>query len=140
MRHRATLASVFAVFLALTASAGAEEIVTKRSGAIVSIADDARTFVLAEVGPWQMRKNATVITHRTITLMPDTQFAMVGRADDAPSGFPGDFVEVALGPEAVYLNDFVTVECREKGKQLLARKITVTELVAEADSGEQTLR
>ena len=140
MRHLATFAAVVAVLLALTASAGAEEIVTKHSGVIVAIADDASTFVLAEVGPWQVRKNATVMTHRTITLMPETQFAMVGRADDAPSGFPGDFVEVVLGPEAVYLHDFVTVECRHEGQRLLARKITVTELVAEAESGEQTLR
>lgn len=140
MRHKAMLASVFAVLLALRASASAEEIVKKHSGVIVAIADDAGTFVLAEVGPWQVRNGATVITYRTITLMPETQFAMMGRADDASSGFPGDFVEVVLGPEAVYLNDFVTAECRHEGKRLLALKITVAELAAEAESGEETLR
>lgn len=40
-----------------------------------------------------------------------------------------------LGPEAVYLNDYV----RHEGKQLLALKITVAEL-ADAESGEETLR
>lgn len=138
MRHGAMFAWVFAALLALTASASAEEIV-RHSGSIVAIADDARTFVLAEVGPWQVRTGATVTTYRTITLMPETQFAIVGRLDDAPSGFPGDFVETPLGPEAVYLNDYVTVECRHEGKRLLALKITVAELV-DAESGEETLR
>ena len=138
MRHRAMFASLFAALLALTASASSEELV-RHSGSIVAIADDARTFVLAEVGPWQVRTGATVTTYRTITLMPETQFAIVGRVDDAPSGFPGDFVETPLGPEAVYLNDYVTVECRHEGKQLLALKITVAEL-ADAESGEETLR
>lgn len=138
MRRRAMVASVFAVVLALTASASAEEI-EKHSGSIVAIADDARTFVLAEVGPWQVRNGATVTTYRTITLMPETQFAMVGRIDDAPSGFPGDFVEVSLGPEAVYLNDYVTVECRHEGKKMLALKITVMELW-DAETGDETLR
>jgi hypothetical protein len=134
MRPKAMFATVFAALLAVTAAAGAEEIV-KHSGAIVGIADDARTFVLAEVGPWQVRNGATVITYRTITLMPETQFAMVGRADDAPTGFPGDFVEVMVGPEDVYLNDYVTVECQHDGKKMLALKITVME-EPDADTGE----
>jgi hypothetical protein len=127
-------ASVFAALLALTASASAQEIV-RHSGAIVAIADDARTFVLAEVGPWQVRNGATVITYRTVTLLPETQFAMVGRDDDATTGFPGDFVEVVVGPEDVYLHDYVTVECRHEGKKMLALKITVMEL-PDAETGE----
>jgi hypothetical protein len=140
MRHKAMLASVFGVLLAITASASAEEIVRKHSGAIVAIADDARTFVLAEVGPWQVRNGATVITYRTIALMPETQFAMIGRADEPPSGFPGDFVELALGPDAIYLSDYVTVECRHEGRRLVALKITVAEVTAEAETGPETLR
>jgi hypothetical protein len=112
--------------LALTASAGAPETVT-HSGKIVAISDGAGTFVLAEVGPWQLRAGETVVTRRTITLTPATQFVMVGRGDDAPSGFPGDFVEVVLGDDAVYLYDYVNVECRHEGKKLLALKITVVD-------------
>ena len=130
-------ASVLAILLGLTASASAEESV-KHSGSIVSIADDARTFVLAEVGPWQVRKGATVITYRTITLAPGTEFAIVARAA-APSDVAGDFVESRLGPEDVYLNDYVTVDCRHEGKRLLALKITVTELPA-GDNGGGILR
>jgi hypothetical protein len=140
MTRPTLFASVIAVLLALAASASADELVTRHSGTIVAIADDARTFVLAEVGPWQVRNGAIVITDRTITLAPATQYAMVGRADDAPSGFPGDFVELVLGPESVYLNDYVTVECRHEGKRLLAVKITVAELAAEAENGKETQR
>lgn len=132
--HHVVSASVLVILLGLTASASAEESV-KHSGSIVSIAEDARTFVLAEVGPWQTRSGATVITYRTITLAPETEFAIVARADAAPSGFPGDFVETALGPEAVYLNDYVTVDCHHAGQRLIALKITVTEPSADDAGG-----
>ena len=117
----------------LTASASAGERV-KHSGSIVSIAADAKTFVLAEVGPWQERKGATVITYLTITLAPETGYAIVARADQAPSGFPGDFVETPIGPESVYLHDYVTVDCRHEDKRLMALKITVTDVPA-GDTG-----
>ena len=126
-------ASLLAMLLGLAAPASAEERM-KHSGSIVFIAEDARSFVLAEVGPWQVRDGATVITHRTITVTPETEFAYVVRADPAPSGFLGDFVEAPLGPEAVYLDDYVTVDCRHEGKRLVALKITVTEVPA-GDTG-----
>jgi hypothetical protein len=126
MRRRARIAFVLSMILALNGSAGAEEVM-RHSGSIVAIADDARTFVLAEVGPWQVRNGATVITYRTITLLPQTQFAFVGRMDDGASGFRGNFLEVPLEPDAVYLHDYVTVECRHEGTRLLALKITVIE-------------
>jgi hypothetical protein len=127
-------AAVLVMLLGFTASASAGERM-KHSGAIVSIADDGRTFVLAEVGPWQVRNGATVATRRTITLTPETAFAIVARADAAPSGFPGDFVEIALGPEDVYLGDHVTVDCRHEGRRLIALKITVTEPWADDAGG-----
>jgi len=122
-------ASLLTMLLGLAAPASAEERMN-HSGSIVFIAEDARSFVLAEVGPWQVRDGATVITYRTITVTPETEFAYVVRADPAPSGFPGDFVETPLGPEAVYLDDYVTVDCRHEGKRLVALKITVTEVPA----------
>ena len=133
LRHLMS-APILVILLGLTASAGAGERV-KHSGSIVSIADDTGTFVLAEVGPWQVRDGATVITYRTITLAPETEFAIVARADAASSGFGGDFVETRLGPESVYLNDYVTVDCRHEGKRLVALKITVTELPAPESEG-----
>lgn len=111
----------------LTPSASAGERV-KHSGSIVSIAANVKTFELAEIGPWQVRKGATVITYRRITLAPETEYAIVARTDQAPSGFPGDFVETPIGPESVYLHDYVTVDCRYEGRRLMALKITVTEV------------
>ena len=122
---RAMLALV--MLFAVATSAGAAHI-ERHSGSIESIPDDARTFVLAEVGPWQVRDGETVLTRRTITLTPETKYAIVKRVDDAPSGFRGDFVEFEIGPERVYLNDQVTVECRHEGTRLIAVKITVTEM------------
>ena len=119
--------AVFVLVLALAPAAGAAEI-ARHSGTIVSIPDDARTFVLAEVGPWQVRNGATVLIYRTIELTSETEFIIVARVDAAPSGFRGDFVEFKIGPERVYLNDRVTVECRHEGKRLVALKITVSEV------------
>lgn len=117
---------------ALAAPAGAAEVV-KQSGTIVDIAPDARTFVLAGVGPWRTRDGETVVTRRTIALTRDTTYVFAARAERAPSGFPGDFVETPVGPEHVYLHDHVTVESRHDGKRWVALKITVTEPTAAAE-------
>ena len=124
------LARVFiplAMLLAVGVSARAAHI-ERHSGSIESIPGDARTFVLAEVGPWQVRNGATVLTRRTIELTPETKYVIVARVDAAPSGFRGDWVEFEIGPERVYLNDQITVECRHDGKRLVALKITVVEV------------
>jgi hypothetical protein len=126
IRHALT-ASVLVLLLGATALAGAE-VRMKHSGTIVSIAADSRSFVLAEVGPWQVRDGATVVTYRRITLAPETEFAIVIRVATPPSGFPGDFAEVALGADQVYLGDQVTVDCRHVGQRLVAVKITVPEM------------
>jgi len=138
MKHTAIVASAVLGVLALAAPARAQDVV-KHSGSIVAIAADARTFVLAEVGPWQVRNGETVLTRRTFTLVPETRFAMVGRVEHASSGFPGDYAEVGLGPDSVYLGDYVTVEARHEGKQRLALKITVIEL-PEREIGQAPLR
>jgi hypothetical protein len=115
------------IVLGLVVAASAAETM-KHSGTIVSIADDARTLVLAEIGPWRVRGGATVVTYRTIVLAPETRFAIVGRGEDAPSGFQGDFVEMALGPDGLYPGDHVTVDCRHEGGRFVALKVTVTEV------------
>jgi hypothetical protein len=123
---RAVTAAI-ALVLVLAGIAGAQE-VSKHSGVIVDADERAGILVLAEVGPWQVRDGATVITYRTIRLTPGTEFAIVFRAEDAASGFPNDFVETPLEPWAVYLGDHVTVECRREGARLVALKLTVTDL------------
>jgi hypothetical protein len=129
-RARSTVVTVlFAVLSGLAAPAAAETM--KHSGIIVDIAADGTTIVLAEVGPWRVRNGATVVTRRTITLTPETAFAIAAREIETPSGFLGDFVETRLGPDGVYLNDSVTVDCQHDGRQLTALKVTVTEPWAE---------
>jgi hypothetical protein len=129
---------VLVVLMALGSPVSADDVV-KHSGRIVGIADGARTFVLEEVGPWKVRNGETVMTRQVITLLPETRFTIVGREDGASSGFKGDFVEMTLAPEDVYLYDYVTVECRHEGGNMLALKIMVMEL-PDGDTGEQTLR
>jgi hypothetical protein len=136
MRALMSWTGVVAILLGLVATAGAEETM-KHSGSVVSIADDGWTFVLAEVGPWQVRDGATVITYRTITLMPQTTYAIVARAQAAPSGFGGDFVETGLGRDRLHPNDYVTVDCRHEGRRLLALKITAIEPRADVEENRR---
>ena len=124
--HRALLAAAVLILLGSAASASPAQTM-KHSGTIVAIADDGKTFVLAEVGPWRGRNGATVVTRCTITLTPETEFAIAARHVEPPGGFPGEFVETPLGPDGVYLYDYVTVDCLHEGKRLVALKLTVTE-------------
>ena len=124
---------IVVMLMGLTVSANAAERM-KHSGSIFSIADDATTFVLAEVGPWQHRHGATVITYRTITVTPETQFAIVARRDTGANAYAGEFVEMPIGPDGLYLNDFVTIDCVHEGKRLIALKITVTDVLPVIDT------
>jgi hypothetical protein len=134
MRRLSSLAIPLTLALLLAASglpAAAADVV-KHSGVIVAVDERAGTFVLAEVGPWQLRDGETVVTRRTISLTPATAFSIVFRDEEAPSGFPNDFVETPLEPWAVYLGDHVTIDCRHDGRRLVALKIVVTDLPGEA--------
>ena len=127
------LARVAGVFISLVVLATAWPAVSapqvsRHSGLIADVNERARTFVLAEVGPWQLRDGRTVVSHRTVELTPATGFAIVFRDEAAPSGFPNDFVETPLEPWAVYVGDFVTVECVEQRGRLTALKVIVTDL------------
>jgi hypothetical protein len=131
-------AAVIGVFLlGIVGSADADERM-KHSGTIVSIAKDRTTFVLAEIGPWRVRGGATVITYRTIEIRRGTRFAIVSRFDDG--GTRGDFVELELEPEGVYVDDYVTVDCRHEGTRMLALKVTVTEALPALETGGVTPR
>lgn len=110
--------------VALPAWAGAP--ILKHSGTVVAVDQRAGTIVLAEVGPWRVRQGRTEVTHRTIVVRPETTVTLVMRADDAPSGFPGDFVAVALDPWDLEVGDFATVECQHEGRRLIGLRITLT--------------
>ena len=124
MRALGGLLSILVILMGVSGAAGAANVM-KHSGFIASIADDERSFVLSEVGPWHVRGGATATIHRIIALTPETEFAIVARAEAAPSGFPGDFAETRMGVASVFLNDYVTVECRHEGGRQVALKVTV---------------
>jgi len=121
------LAALLALALVLAGRADAQPL-EKHSGVIVDANENARTLVLAEVGPWQVRDGKTVITRRTIAFTRETQFAIAFRAEDPSDGFMGAFVEAPLEAWAVYVGDHVTIECRRDGPRLVAVKMTVTDL------------
>ena len=135
MRALGVLLSILAMLLGVSGGAWAGDLM-KHSGFVESIAEDGTTFVLAEVGPWHERNGVTASMHRTITLTPETEFAIVARAEAAASGFAGDFVEVEMGPVSVFLSDYVTVECRHEGRRQVALKVTVIHLPAAATEGQ----
>ena len=100
----------------------------RHSGSIVSIDAESGAIVLAEVGPWKVRDGKTVVTYRTIAVTAQTALAIVGRDYANFDGLLDGFVEGALEPGEIYLNDYVTIDCLHEGKRLIARKITVIEV------------
>lgn len=115
-----------ALVLGVAVVAGADTL--RHSGRVIAVDRDAGTIVLDELGPWTVRRGATVTTRRAITVPPGTEFVRVQRAEDAPSGFPGDFVEVPLEPWRVEVGTFVTVEGVQVNGRLTARRVVVVPL------------
>jgi hypothetical protein len=105
---------------------GAE--VVKHSGVVVRIDRELGTFVLDEVGPWQVRAAATVTTPQTVVVTRATDFVLAKRVKDPPSGYRGDFIEVKLEPWDFAPRDFVTVECRRERGRMIALRVVLTEL------------
>jgi hypothetical protein len=127
LSRTAALGLAFTLGLALAGAAGAQPL-ERHSGVIIDANEAAGTLVLAEVGPWRVRDGRTVLTNRTITFTPRTEFAIAFRAEEPDSGFPGRFVEAPIEAWAVYVGDHVTVECRRDGPRLVAVKMIVTDL------------
>jgi hypothetical protein len=121
------LAGALIVALLVPASGVAQ--VVKHSGSLLDVDADQGTIVLAELGPWRLDTETTVITVRTIVVTPDTDFALVRRVDPS-NGFSGDFVVDDVEPWAIYPGDFVTVDCVHRGRRLVALRILVVEGVA----------
>jgi hypothetical protein len=122
-----TVAAALVAAVAFAGTAGADERM-KHSGTIVAIDEKGGTIRLAEIGPWKVHDGQTVITYRTIAITPETEFAIVGREYATINGWPGEFVESALPPDGLYVDDYVTVDCLHKGAKQIALKITVSEV------------
>lgn len=66
------------------------------------------------------------MTRRTVVVTPDTEFNTFIRVN-APGGFAGDFLEVALEAGDVTPGDFATAECVAERGRLVAVRVTVAE-------------
>jgi hypothetical protein len=130
MARARSLAALVTLLSIVAAAAPARSEGVRHSGTVLSIDRDAGAIVLGEVGPWQVRQGETVVTRRTVTITDDTAFVRVERADEPPSGFPGDFVERDLERWAVRAGDFVTVETTGEGARLVAARIAIVAIPA----------
>lgn len=100
---------------------------TRHSGTVVSVDPRGGVIVMEEIGPWRVEEGTTVVTRRTIRLMPETKVNTFIRVD-VPGRFAGDFIEVELDTEDITPGDFATAECvRERGR-LVAVRVTLAEL------------
>ena len=103
---------------------------TNISGTIVALNKEAGTIVVGEVGPWRVKEGATEITPRTVAVTAGTEFKQVRRAEGAgPTGWVGEFVEVAIGRWELKKGDFVTVQVRHEEQRLTALKVAVSAVV-----------
>jgi hypothetical protein len=123
---RCWLMAALAAAVAIPAWAG--DATSSHSGTVVAVDKPARTLVLAEVGPWQVKDGEPRAVRRVVAVTDATEFIRVKRAAGvAPSGWPGDYVATPLPAWQVKPGDFVTVEARHEGQRLVALRITVAD-------------
>lgn len=127
-RIAVTIAVIVVVGLPGLVTGGA---LPRHSGVVVAVDDGTGAFVLAEVGPWQLRDSDTVVTHRTIVVTDETRFLLVRRVDQPPSGYPRDYVAQDLEPWGLDEGDFITVECRHERGRLLAITVFVVDILGD---------
>ena len=95
-------AFVVGILLVVAPAAGSAETVS-HSGTITAVDRNAGTLELGEIGPWQVRDGATVVTRHRIAVTPFTSFVRAWRVAEA-------------------------VLCQHDGTFLTALEIVVTEL------------
>jgi len=114
-------ALLLAVLLALAAPARAQAV--RYAGIVRSF--DGALLVLDDVGPAHDKGLEASITARTIAVTPDTAIFVAIRAQDAQSGFPGDFQETRAAIADLEAGAFVTVHCQPEGARCRALKLTI---------------
>ena len=124
MRDVVRLAITAALGLGALAAgqAGAE---SRHSGTVLAVSAARGVITVGEVGPWTVRDGETVTIRRTFSLTAETRIVRVERrAEVAPGGWPGDFVEVPISLADLAPGVFVTVETDAAGTRPAARKIS----------------
>lgn len=86
---------------------------------------DGTLLVLDDVGPSHDNGLEGSITARTIVVTPRTALFVAIRAEDAQSGFPGDFRETRAEVADLEEGAFVTVRCQPEGPRCRALTVTI---------------
>jgi hypothetical protein len=122
-RHLATALVLTALAPLLAVSAPAQAQGMRYAGIVRSF--DGTVLVLDDVGPGQAKGVKVSITARTIVVTPSTAVFVAIRAEDAQSGFPGDFQETRAEIADLEVGAFVTVHCQLEGARCRAVKLTI---------------
>ena len=86
---------------------------------------DGTVLVLDDVGPRRDKHLEVPVTARTIVVTPRTEVFEAIRAEDAQSGFPGDFRETPADIGGLEAGAFVSVSCHPEGTRCRAMKLTI---------------
>jgi hypothetical protein len=86
---------------------------------------DGTALVLDDVGPGQDKRLEVSITSRTIVVTPRTALFVAIRAEDAQSGFAGDYRETRAEIADLEVGAFVAVQCQPEGPRCRALKLTI---------------
>ena len=122
-RHLATafVLTALASLLALAVPAQAQRM--RYAGIVRSF--DGTALVLDDVGPGQAKGLKVSITARTIVVTPHTALFVAIRAEDAQSGFPGDFQETRAEIADLEVGGFRDRAVPAGGARCRAVKLTI---------------
>jgi hypothetical protein len=104
-------------------AAGAGEYTVRYAGTVRAF--DGRWLVLEDVGPAQDQGAEAAITPRTIQVTPRTALFVAIRAEDAGSGFAGDYRETRAAVADLAVGAFVSVQCQPEGPRCRALKLVI---------------
>lgn len=115
------LVTAFSLLLALAMPALAQTV--RYAGTVRTF--DGSSLVLDDVGPGQQNHVEAPIIPRTIAVTPQTAVFVTIRAEDANSGFPGDYRETRGALADLEVGAFVSVQCHPEGQRCRALKLTI---------------
>jgi hypothetical protein len=123
LRRTATVLLVTALSLVLAWPRPARGQTVKYAGTVRAF--DGSSLILDDVGPGQETRTEAPITPRTIAVTPDTAVFVTIRAEDAKSGFAGDYRETRADLSDLKAGAFVTVQCHPEGPRCRAVKLII---------------
>jgi hypothetical protein len=122
-RCAAAVLLVTALVSLLAPAAAAPAQIVRYAGIVRSF--DGTTLVLDDVGRGQDGSLEVAITSRAIAVTPRTELYVAIRAEDAQSGFPGDYRETRGDIADLDVGAFVAVRCQPEGQHCRALRLTI---------------